>query len=255
MTKRRTAWSRVNLPTPYRVIIPLYQEDDNHYASAGKESALSEPVRYLKEGGQGEITEKRSRFIATLLPVTTEEEARAFIERIKKQYWDARHNCSAYVLGDSAELTKANDDGEPPHTAGRPMLDALLAAGVRNVCVVVTRYFGGILLGTGGLTRAYRDAVTEGLKHCVIAEKRLGIPVTVTTDYNGIGKILFLAGSASYPVLSSEYTDTVTVSLLLPPEELDRFLSDLNDATAGKAQCEIKDPVPYSMTDGVCELL
>ena len=216
---------------------------------------LSEPVRYLKEGGQGEIVEKKSRFIATLVPVTTEEEAREFIERTKKRYWDARHNCSAFVLGDDAELTRASDDGEPPHTAGRPMLDALLSSGVRNVCVVVTRYFGGILLGTGGLARAYRDAVLEGLKNCTVAEKRTGIPIDIVTDYNGIGKLLFLAGAGSYPVLSTEYTDTVSVTVLLPPEDADRFLSDLSDATAGKAQCTVKDPVAYSLSGGVCELL
>lgn len=217
--------------------------------------ALSDTIRYLKEGGQGEIVEKKSRFIATLCPVTTEEEAREFIECTKKRYWDARHNCSAFVIGDGAELTRANDDGEPPHTAGRPMLDALLSAEVRNVCVVVTRYFGGILLGTGGLSRAYRDAVTEGLKNCIIAEKKTGIPVNVVTDYNGIGKLLFLAGNGSYPVLSTEYTDTVTATVLLPPGEVGRFLSDLSDATAGRAQCTAGDPVSYSLSDDGCELL
>lgn len=216
---------------------------------------MSDTVRYLKEGGQGEIVEKKSHFIATLCPVTTEEEAREFIECTKKRYWDARHNCSAFVIGDGAELTRANDDGEPPHTAGRPMLDALMSAGVRNVCVVVTRYFGGILLGTGGLARAYRDAVTEGLKNCRIAEKKTGVPVEIVTDYNGIGKLLFLTGSKSYPVLSADYTDTVTAVVLLPPEETERFLSDVNDLTAGKAQCTLKDPVSYSLSDGVCELL
>ena len=152
-----------------------------------------EPIRYLKEGGQGEITEKRSRFLATLQPVTSEEEALLFIEQIKKRYWDARHNCYAYVIGDRAELCRCSDDGEPPHTAGRPMLDALLASGIRNAVVVVTRYFGGILLGTGGLTRAYRDAVTEGIRHCKTLDKLTGIPVDIVTDYNGIGKLLFLS--------------------------------------------------------------
>ena len=130
-----------------------------------------EPIRYLKEGGQGEIVEKRSRFLATLSPVTSEEEALLFIEQMKKRYWDARHNCYAYVLGDRAELCRCSDDGEPPHTAGRPMLDALLASGIRNAVVVVTRYFGGILLGTGGLTRAYREAVLEGIRNCKTLEK------------------------------------------------------------------------------------
>ena len=206
-----------------------------------------EPIRYLKEGGQGEITEKRSRFIATLSPITSEEEALLFIEQTKKRYWDARHNCYAYVIGDRAELCRCSDDGEPPHTAGRPMLDALLSSGIRNAVVVVTRYFGGILLGTGGLTRAYRDAVTEGIRHCRTMEKLTGIPVDVVTDYNGIGKLLFLAGNGSYPVLSSDYGEKVSVSLLVPPEELNGFLSALSDATSGKAETVVKDPVTYSL--------
>lgn len=206
-----------------------------------------EPIRYLKEGGQGEITEKRSRFIATLSPVTSEEEALLFIEQMKKRYWDARHNCYAYVLGDRAGLCRCSDDGEPPHTAGRPMLDALLASGIRNAVVVVTRYFGGILLGTGGLTRAYREAVLEGIRNCKTLEKKTGIPVDIVTDYNGIGKLLFLAGNGSYPVLSSDYGADVKVSLLVPPEELNGFLSALSDATSGKAETEAGDPVSYSL--------
>ncbi|MCQ2422551.1 MAG: YigZ family protein [Lachnospiraceae bacterium] len=216
---------------------------------------MDTPIRYLKEGGQGEIVEKRSRFIATLCPVSTEEEAQAFIEQTKKRYWDARHNCSAFVIGDNAEMTRCSDDGEPAHTAGRPMLDALLASGVRNVCVVVTRYFGGILLGTGGLVRAYRDAVTEGLANCVIAEKRVGVPVDVITDYTGIGKLLFLAGNGSYPILSTDYGEQVSVSLILPPAEVEHFLSELRDATSGKAQFDVKDPVTYAVNGGSCELL
>ena len=206
----------------------------------------SGPVYYLKAGGQGEIVEKRSRFIATIEPVSTEEQAQEFIERMKKQYWDARHNCSAFVLGDQAEVTRCSDDGEPPHTAGRPMLDALLDSGIRNVAVVVTRYFGGILLGTGGLVRAYRDAVEEGLKNCTVSEKRLGIPVEIITDYNGIGKLQFLVGKNSYPVTDTVYTDTVTMSVILPKEDVSRFLSDVGDATAGKAICTVGDPVYYT---------
>ena len=216
---------------------------------------MDSPILFLKEGGQGEIVEKRSRFLATLCPVTTEEEAQSFIEQTKKRYWDARHNCSAYVIGDNAEMTRCSDDGEPPHTAGRPMLDALLASGVRNVCVVVTRYFGGILLGTGGLVRAYRDAVNEGLSHCTVAEKRTGIPVDLTTDYTGIGKILFLAGAGSYPILNTEYAEAVFVSLLVPPGELSSFVDALRDATAGKAEYTVKDPVSFAMCDGRCEIL
>ena len=105
-------------------------------------------------GGTGEITEKKSRFIATIRPVESEEQAVAFIEEMKKKYWNASHNCSAFIVGERGELTRCSDDGEPGGTAGRPMLDTLAGAGLCNVCAVVTRYFGGTLLGTGGLVRA-----------------------------------------------------------------------------------------------------
>ena len=114
------------------------------------------------EGGQGEIVEKKSRFIATVKPVETEEEAQVFINEMKKQYWDARHNCSAFVIGEHQEMSRCSDDGEPAQTAGRPMLDVLLKEGVTNVAVVVTRYFGGVLLGTGGLVRAYQRQCRKG---------------------------------------------------------------------------------------------
>ncbi|MBQ7582572.1 MAG: YigZ family protein, partial [Lachnospiraceae bacterium] len=112
-------------------------------------------VQCLKEGGVGEITVKKSRFIATLKPVETEEEATAFINEVKKKYWDAKHNCSAFVVGENGQLNRCSDDGEPAGTAGRPMLEVLQGIAVTNVCCVVTRYFGGTLLGTGGLIRAY----------------------------------------------------------------------------------------------------
>ena len=135
---------------------------------------MTDPYNILYRGGEGELVEKKSRFIATTRPVESEEEALAFIEEMKKKYWDARHNCFAYVTGDRGQLQRCSDDGEPSQTAGRPMLDVLLGAGIRNICVVVTRYFGGTLLGTGGLVRAYSGAVQEGLKNSVVLEKRQG---------------------------------------------------------------------------------
>ena len=118
--------------------------------------------RVLLEGGQGEYEEKKSRFIATVRKCGSEGEALAFIEEMKKKYWDARHNCYAYCLGDRGELARCSDDGEPGGTAGRPMLEMLLGEEIRNAAVVVTRYFGGVLLGTGGLVRAYTRAVQKG---------------------------------------------------------------------------------------------
>ena len=189
----------------------------------------------LSEGGTGEITEKKSRFIATLKPVETEEEAAAFINEIKKKYWDARHNCSAFVIGENAQLTRCSDDGEPAGTAGRPMLEVLTGAGLTNVCVVVTRYFGGTLLGTGGLIRAYQGAVKEGLSHCTVVTRMNAFIYTVETDYNGAGKLQYLFGSRNVTVSDSAYGANVVFTIILLPEQEAEILKQIADATAGAA--------------------
>lgn len=196
------------------------------------------PYKVLEKGGEGEIVEKKSRFIATLAPVDSEEEATAFIESIKKKYWDARHNCSAFVLGERAQITRCSDDGEPSGTAGKPMLEVLLGAGVRNAAVVVTRYFGGTLLGTGGLVRAYTQAVQAGLENCRVARMQYGCELGIRTDYNGIGKIQYLLGQRGLEIKSSEYTDIVTLKLEVPFEECGALCKELTEATAGRAKIE-----------------
>ena len=211
---------------------------------------MTPPIRYLYTGGQGEIEVKRSRFIATLAPAKNEEEAAAFIEAQKKRYWDARHNCSAFVIGSGAELTRCSDDGEPPHTAGRPMLDILLGEEIRDVCVVVTRYFGGILLGTGGLTRAYRDAVRAGLENCVIAVRQQAVPVTIRADYTASGKISYRIAESGYPVVDTVYADDVTHSILVPEEDCGAFRSAVADCSQGKALWDAGDPVWFSEING-----
>ena len=182
---------------------------------------MLDQYKTVLEGGTGEITEKKSRFIATVRPVSSEEEALAFLEETRKKYWDARHNCYAYSVGMNREYTRCSDDGEPSGTAGRPMLDVILGEDIYNVAVVVTRYFGGVLLGTGGLVRAYSKAVQEGFRESRIIEKKHGICLTVTTDYTGIGKIQYIAGERGIPVLDSEYTDKVIMKLLIPSEDVD----------------------------------
>ena len=190
--------------------------------------------RVLLQGGQGEYEEKKSRFIATVQRCESEGEAAAFIEGMKKKYWDARHNCSAFCIGAGGELTRCSDDGEPSGTAGRPMLEVLTGEGIRNVAVVVTRYFGGVLLGTGGLVRAYTRAVQEGLKNCVIGRMRSGFEVEVQTDYNCIGKILYILGNFGIDPVGSDYTDKVALQLLVPAEQIDRLQGELVEATGGK---------------------
>lgn len=194
--------------------------------------------RMLLEGGEGEIMEKKSRFIATVRKCETEEEAVAFIEEMKKKYWDARHNCSAFVIGSRGELTRCSDDGEPGGTAGRPMLEVLLGEGVRNVAVVVTRYFGGVLLGTGGLVRAYTQAVKAGLENCVIGSMCYGCELEVVTDYNGIGKIQYLLGKWGITPADSSYTDVVTLRLVIPIQMEEELSKAMVEATCGKVKLE-----------------
>lgn len=197
-----------------------------------------QPYKIVLEGGEGEIVEKKSRFIATVQPVESEEEAVAFIESIKKKYWDARHNCSAFIIGSKNEITRCSDDGEPSGTAGRPMLEVLLGQEVHNVAVVVTRYFGGVLLGTGGLVRAYTKAVQEGLMNSQIATLAYGTDVKIETDYNGIGKLQYILGKAGVAIQKSEYTDVVTLQVFLLQEQKDIILKEMTEATAGKCKFE-----------------
>ncbi len=200
-----------------------------------------ESYRVLLQGGEGEIVEKKSRFIATVRPCTTEEEATAFIEEMKKKYWDARHNCSAMVIGSRGELTRCSDDGEPSGTAGRPMLEVLLGEGIRNIAVVVTRYFGGTLLGTGGLVRAYTQAVQAGLKHSVVGRMRLGRSLSVRIDYNGVGKIQYLLGQRGITPADTIYAADVCFELLVPVEVVEGLEKEIIEATAGRAELCKKD--------------
>lgn len=211
--------------------------------------SMIECYKILYQGGTGEIIEKKSRFLASTRPVESEEEAISFIEEMKKKYWDANHNCSAYVIGDRHQIQRCSDDGEPSQTAGRPMLDVLLGEDVHNACVVVTRYFGGTLLGTGGLVRAYKSAAKEGLAGSCVLEKKLGKRFTITTDYNGIGKIQYLAAQRELTVLDTVYTDQVTAQYLVPSEKTEEFKTAVTEGTNGRAVIEESDPVYYGILD------
>lgn len=211
---------------------------------------MLEQYKTIYEGGIGEIVEKKSRFIATVRLVETEEEALAFIEEMKKKYWDARHNCFVYSVGANREYTRCSDDGEPSGTAGRPMLDVVLGEDIYNVAVVVTRYFGGVLLGTGGLVRAYSKAVQEGLKNSQIIEKQYGISLEVTTDYTGIGKIQYIAGENKLPILDSEYTDKVVLKILVPNAEVGRIEKVITEGTNGKAIMRKEKDLYFAVLDG-----
>ena len=202
------------------------------------------------KGGVGEIEEKKSRFIASIESVTSEEEAVTFFNKKKKEYWDARHNCTAFTIGEKHENTRCNDDGEPSGTAGRPMLDVLLREDIHNVAVVVTRYFGGTLLGTGGLVRAYQKSVQEGLKNSVIIARHKGCKLTITTDYTGLGKIQYILASKDITTLDTEYTEGVCIHTMVPSDQLAALQNDITQGTSGQAKMELGDEVEYAVLEG-----
>ncbi len=204
----------------------------------------------LYKAGEGEIVEKKSRFIAYIFPVNTEEEALERITEIRKKHYDARHNCFAYVLGDKNETERCSDDGEPSGTAGRPMLDVLTGQGIHNAVAIVTRYFGGTLLGTGGLVRAYTAAMKAGLENCVLLEKKKGFEVIITTDYNDIGKIQYLARTLDLTEMDTIYEDVVKMKLLVPESVVEKMQQEVTEKTAGRSQIEILDELRYGVADG-----
>ena len=205
---------------------------------------------YVYKGGQGEITEKKSRFIATVRPVESEDEAVSFINETKKKYLDARHNCSAFVIGKRQELTRCSDDGEPAGTAGRPMLDVLLKENIHNAAVVVTRYFGGVLLGTGGLVRAYQQATKAGLSASEIIEKKDGAVLFIRTDYTGIGRLQYLFAQEKITVMDTAYEADVLVKAVIPENDKKRIEKTIIEQTNGTAKLEWGDEVTFAEYDG-----
>lgn len=211
-----------------------------------EESKMEEQAyKIVYREGIGEFVEKKSRFIAHVFPISEEQEALSHIERLKKEYWDARHNCYAYVIGERNELQRFSDDGEPQGTAGKPILEVLLGEEIHNCLVVVTRYFGGILLGTGGLVRAYQSSTKEGLTQSLITKKYHGKKISIQTDYNGLGKLQYIMGQMDIAMLDTIYTENVETILLVPMWQEDELLKKVTEATAGKAVWNELDEVCF----------
>lgn len=199
----------------------------------------------IYQGGEGEVVEKKSRFIAQVFPVETEEEAAGIIEETKKKYWDARHNCYAFVLGAGGEISRCSDDGEPSGTAGRPILEVILGKGLRNVLVIVTRYFGGTLLGTGGLVRAYSAATQAGIEASQVITKEVGYRLTVDTDYTGVGKLQHVAAQQHVGILDTAYAERVRMVLLAPEALCDKVIQEITEATAGQTKIQKEEEQVY----------
>ncbi|MCR4955757.1 MAG: YigZ family protein [Lachnospiraceae bacterium] len=209
----------------------------------------------IYEGGSGEVVEKKSRFIGDIFPVTNEAEAVNHIAAVKKKYYDARHHCFAYIIGRNQDVKRFSDDGEPSGTAGKPMLDVLEREGIYNVCAVVTRYFGGTLLGTGGLVRAYSKAVQEGLENCSVIEQLLGRIATFQISYTQLGKIQYYCGTNSIPVMDTIYEEAITMKLMFPVEKAEEYEKALISLTEGQVSIDLSDTVEYSMVNNQVILL
>jgi uncharacterized YigZ family protein len=192
----------------------------------------------VKGYGEHEITIERSRFITYVSRVETEEEAQEFITSIKKKHHDANHNCSAYMIGEQNMIQKANDDGEPSGTAGVPMLEVLKKRDLKDTVVVVTRYFGGIKLGAGGLIRAYGRAVSEGLNATGIVERRLMRVMQTKIDYTWLGKVENEVRSSQYQLKEINYLDMVEVAVYVEEALKEQFVEWMTELTNGQGDIQ-----------------
>lgn len=192
----------------------------------------------VKGFGETEIIIQKSRFLTYVNRAETEQQAQDFIEEIKLKHKSANHNCSAYLIGEHDSIQKANDDGEPSGTAGFPMLEVLKKQGLKDTVVVVTRYFGGIKLGGGGLIRAYGKATTEGLKSAQIVERRLHFLMKISVDYTWLGKVENEIRSSNYPLQHIDYADSVELFLYVPLLKEATFVEWITELTNGQANIE-----------------
>lgn len=204
----------------------------------GEDIGLLKSYYTIAENSEYEIVIRGSRFICSLQRVENEEEAKAFIQTIKKEHWKATHNCSAYLIGDRDEIQRAHDDGEPSGTAGVPMLEVLKKNELKYVVAVVTRYFGGTKLGAGGLIRAYSKSVSSTLKEIGIVERAMQIPVKCTVSYSASGKLENNLIQSPYSVIDTLYTDQVTFIIGIPADNVETFQSDMIDFMNGNIQFE-----------------
>lgn len=206
--------------------------------------------RIINGTAEAEIEVKKSRFLAAVCCCRTEEAARSFLESVRKQHFDAKHHCFALRIGAPKQvLERSSDDGEPQGTAGKPMLEILKGAELYDVCAVVTRYFGGTLLGTGGLLRAYSDALRAALSEADCQELKAGMRVSVCCDYAAANRLKYLAQQKGIFTENETYTDQCTFSYLLPGEEAEAFAEQVREMSAGKAKTEMLGKVLYFGTE------
>ena len=186
---------------------------------------------------------KKSKFISQTKRVETEVEAREFIQQVKKKYFDATHNCSAWILGENGDKQKSNDDGEPGGTAGNPILESIKRNELTNIVVVVTRYFGGIKLGAGGLIRAYSHAATLAISAAEIVQMQTFKKISVTLEYNFLATVENFLRQKKISVENISYAEDVTLDILILPLEVENFLSELTEITADNFLYEVGEEI------------
>ena len=186
---------------------------------------------------------KKSQFIANVKHIETENDARDFVKQIQKKYFDARHNCSAWILGENGDKQKSNDDGEPGGTAGNPILETIKNHELTNICVVVTRYFGGIKLGAGGLIRAYSHTATLGIDTAEIVQMTTFKKISLTLEYNFFATVENFLRQKKISVESSDYAGDVTLNILILPDEIENFLAELTELTAANFLYELGEDI------------
>ncbi len=200
---------------------------------------MADRVRTIAVSGAKELEVRKSRFICTLQRVATEDEAKAFIAAMRKQYWDASHNCTAWVIGERGESQRSSDDGEPSGTAGQPMLNVLNQRELTDVVAVVTRYFGGTFLGAGGLIRAYGQAVSDAIDAVGIVERKPQLVVVIEAPHDIAGRLEFALRGTTFPVANIEYGAAVTFELHVDPSELADLETWLGEATSGQCSVDV----------------
>jgi len=192
----------------------------------------------IKDEAKAEFKEKKSVFIGHGKRVETEDEAKEFIHKIKSEHKEARHNVYAYIIGENRMIQRYSDDGEPHGTGGIPMLEVLKKSNLTDLVVVVTRYFGGILLGTGGLARAYSKGASIAIKECGVVEKVSGISLQIVIDYDLLGKLQHVCAEGNTHIENIDYTDKVKINILCEFSNLEKFESQITETTSGKALFE-----------------
>lgn len=212
-------------------------------------------MKRVHKDGSAQITEKKSRFIGDVYNIENEEDALYYINETKKKYWDARHHCYAYIIGNNNEIKRFSDDGEPSGTAGKPILDVLDKSGIANCLIIVTRYFGGTLLGTGGLIRAYSEAAKSGIEASGIMEVKKGIQAQIDADYNSFGKIQYMCMERNIIITDTEYGENVHINMIIEESEYAHFQKAVADAFAGRLEIVKNDNVIFGIYDGMVQIL